>query len=142
MLSGLLLSFVKDTYAGPGPRDDTADDDECEQTSLQIQTNRVGEIISMHQIHHYWYRGPGLARMSFYDFCCFVRLEVQAKMGCVPCEKLSLPRMCSIKRPDPHPPDSIRQLVFILLHSRLIMAHVNCDLPGVYLVLREFARHK
>ncbi|KAG1894068.1 uncharacterized protein F5891DRAFT_1256478 [Suillus fuscotomentosus] len=45
--------------------------------------------------------------------------------------------MSSIERPEPHPPESIRRLVFVLLHIRLIMAHVNCDLPGVYLVLQR-----
>ncbi|KAG2741954.1 hypothetical protein P692DRAFT_20879623 [Suillus brevipes Sb2] len=79
MLSGLLLLLVKDVYALSigEPGDDSPDD--VEHSSLMVQTDKAGRLITMNQVHHYWYRGDGLQHMCFYDFCRFVRLELKEK---------------------------------------------------------------
>jgi hypothetical protein len=79
MLSGLLLSLVKDEYGLSDGEQDADSSDDVEHSSLTVQTDKAGRLIAMHQVHHYWYRGDGLQDMCFYDFCRFVRLELKEK---------------------------------------------------------------
>jgi hypothetical protein len=54
MLSGLLLSLIKDEYGlSMGDQDD--DPEDVEHSLLMVQTDKAGRLITMHQVHHYWY---------------------------------------------------------------------------------------
>ncbi|KAG1826400.1 hypothetical protein EV424DRAFT_1345556 [Suillus variegatus] len=75
MLSGLLLSFVKEEFMLKLSSAEIEDAEDTEQLSLHVHTDKSGRIIAMNQIHHYWFRSDSLDAMSFYDFCRFVCLE-------------------------------------------------------------------
>ena len=57
MPSNLLINFVKDhTKLDVNVKHDhNFDDIEVEPMLLKIQTDRKGQLIKAHQIHHYWY---------------------------------------------------------------------------------------
>lgn len=103
MMSAMLLSFVKKTYmlnqntAGYnnefipcGHHSNETDpiglencesdsDEDIEPIPVRIVTDHNGALIEATQVHHYWFRSEELQDMSFYDFCCFVRLEKKTK---------------------------------------------------------------
>jgi hypothetical protein len=79
MLSSLLVSFVKEQFLLNVSSCENGDADNTEQLSLHVHTDNAGRLITMNQIHHYWFRSKTLQSMSFHDFYQFVRLEPKSK---------------------------------------------------------------
>ena len=74
MMSGLLLDFIRSEYhVDNHVSDNVASDDEdanddVEHTFLKIQTDDSGKLVNHNQLTDYWYRGPSLSHINFYDF--------------------------------------------------------------------------
>ncbi|KAF5362237.1 hypothetical protein D9756_001995 [Leucocoprinus leucothites] len=85
MLSSMLVSFLKNVHKNvlgdtENENFNLVDNDDIEpDIGLQIKINTEGQLIDTTQIYHYWLREDTLSNMSFYNFCCFVRLEKKSR---------------------------------------------------------------
>src|ERR1700677_1999228 len=81
MMSSVLISHVRSIYFGSKSditEADACDEDENEPITLCIAVDNDGNLMIMNQFHDYYYRGPTLASMNFYDFA-----------QCIKCEKIT-----------------------------------------------------
>lgn len=79
MLSGLLLSYVRMRYGASLPITDAEVDGEIEDASLNLATDKLGKLITMHQVHHYLYRAESLSHLNSHDSCQNVSLEKKSR---------------------------------------------------------------
>ena len=83
MLSSCLLSLVKSTLSPNISKNSIEnkdeDENEVEQHSTRILTDNNGNLIDTNQVHHYWHHNDTLSDMSFYDFCCFIKIEKKSQ---------------------------------------------------------------
>ena len=81
MVSGLLLDFLRMQHQ---LNDDFVEDileDDIEHSTLKIQTDPTGKLISKNQVLDYLYRSDDLADMNFYQFARCVALETMTRSG-------------------------------------------------------------
>ncbi len=83
MLSGLLMSYVKDEYQslkGDNAQCCTADDNEDDSTFLPVIFDENRRVVQSNQIHDYLYRDEALSHVCFYDYVrCFRLVKVASK---------------------------------------------------------------
>ena len=114
MMSGLVLDFLRSQLSTVVDYDDDSGhtpEDEIEQCSLKIQTDKTGKLISKNQVLDYWYRSDTLADMNFYEFARCVALEtISSAKGALNPD----PRLGTFKRhllKDEHPLSETHVLV-------------------------------
>jgi hypothetical protein len=80
MMSAILVSYVKSLYLPQQNQyssDDESEDEDYEPFSLRITVDHDGNLMTTNQFHDYYYRGPSLQSMNFFDFARSVKLEKQ-----------------------------------------------------------------
>jgi len=80
MMSAILVSHVKSLYLPQNSQnsgDDEFEDEEYEPITLRIAVDHDGNLMTTNQFHDYYYRGPSLQSMNFFDFARSVKLEKQ-----------------------------------------------------------------
>jgi hypothetical protein len=78
MMSSILISNVKSIYLPQYSQhspDDESEDEEYEPITLRIAVDHDGNLMTSNQFHDYYYRGPSLQSMNFFDFARSVKLE-------------------------------------------------------------------
>ena len=93
MMSAILISNIKSIYLPESSQssvEDQSEDEEFEPISLRIALDHEGHLMTSNQFHDYYYRGPTLQSMNFYDFSRSVKLE----------KKSNAPKNTNESRPD------------------------------------------